>query len=223
MNKHTALIVEDDIEIAHLLSLTLTRMNVEATIVYTGNDAKSILEQHTYDLVLLDLMLPGISGDLLLGDIKTNSNSKVIVISAKSDVTNKVELLEKGADDYITKPFDAKELAARINVQLRNVTNVAHGEILEWKGLSLDTVQRKVLFNHQEINLTNSEYDILNILIKSPERPISKRTLYEKTQGMYLGDDNTINVHVSNLRKKIAQHTNESYIKTVWGIGFMLI
>lgn len=135
---YNALIVEDDIDIAHILSLTLTKMTVHTTINYSGQEALQTLKNNQFDLVILDLMLPELSGEELLPYIKENTYSKVIVISAKTDVEEKVKLLDLGADDYMTKPFDAKEVTARVSVQLRNLDNKPQMEKLKWKNLTLD-------------------------------------------------------------------------------------
>ncbi|QHW35980.1 response regulator transcription factor [Staphylococcus ursi] len=221
--QYEALIIEDDIDIAHILSLTLTKMNIKAHIVYSGLEAQACIEKNTYDLILLDLMLPEVTGEEILPIIKANTNSKIIVISAKVDIEEKVHLLHKGADDYITKPFDIKEVAARVAVQLRNLEHHKNPEVLVWKDLRLDLTKHQAYIKNIEMNLTNTEYDILTLLMSQPENAFSKQKIYEKVQGIYFGDDNTINVHISNIRKKISKHTNETYIKTVWGIGFMLI
>lgn len=220
---YNALVVEDDIEIAHILSLTLAKIKVRADIVYSGNEAQQQLDKKSYDIVLLDLMLPGISGETLLPLIKKEHNSKIIVISAKTDIDEKVNLLSMGADDYITKPFDSKELTARVNVQLRNINNKSNNKELIWKDLKLDKDKRKVALKNSLIPLTNTEFEILTILMQEPETAISKQKLYVAVQGVYIGDDNTISVHVSNIRKKINLYTDDIYLQTVWGIGFMLV
>ncbi len=220
---YNALIVEDDIDIAHILSLTLTKMTVHTTINYSGQEALQTLKDNQFDLVILDLMLPELSGEEILPFIKENTYSKVIVISAKTDVEEKVKLLNLGADDYMTKPFDAKEVTARVSVQLRNLDSKPQMKQLKWKDLTLDISKYQMFYKNIEINLTNSEFEIMKLLMHYPEKAFSKQKIYESIQGIYLGDDNTINVHISNIRKKIALQTTETYIQTVWGIGFMLI
>lgn len=218
-----ALIIEDDIDIAHILSLTLTKMHIKTTLNFSGQEAIETLEKDQFDLILLDLMLPEVSGEEVLSYIKAHANSRVVVISAKTDVEEKVRLLSSGADDYLTKPFDTKELAAWIDVQLRNLQQMPRqGDILTWRDLTIDKQTRKVQVKNQVLNVTNTEYDILCLFMLTPEQPISKQKIYENIQGIYLGDDNTVNVHISNIRKKLAAFSDESYIKTVWGIGFML-
>ncbi|SUM58713.1 transcriptional regulator [Staphylococcus petrasii] len=199
--EYNALIIEDDIDIAHILSLTLTKMKIKTTIVYSGNEALEYLKTHNYDLILLDLMLPHIEGEELLTYIKKHLMSRIIVVSAKTEVEEKVRLLNKGADDYLTKPFNNKELSARVEVQLRNLNQSPRQNLLVWKELSIDKSTRNVYLNKNKIELTNKEYDILCLLMKTPKKPISKQKIYEEIQGLYLGDDNTVNVHVSNIRK----------------------
>ncbi|WP_414042747.1 response regulator transcription factor [Macrococcus sp. EM39E] len=222
MDNHV-LIVEDDLEIAHLLSLMLTKMHIKADMAFDGNKAKDLMSINHYDLILLDLMLPNIDVVNLLKLIKQTIDSKVIVISAKSDINDKVNLLQQGADDYITKPFENKEVEARVLVQLRNSTSNTMKDFVH-RDLTLNTVTREVLLMNEIIKLTNSEFEILTELIKKPGIPISKREIYENIgHGTYVGDDNTISVHVSNIRKKFENITSEVYIKTIWGIGFMLV
>ncbi|GGB03625.1 response regulator transcription factor [Macrococcus hajekii] len=221
--KNNILIVEDDIDIAHLLSLILTKMNLKVSIAYDGAEAKSLIVENSYDLILLDLMLPKIDGETLLQYIRERTESKVIIISAKTDIHHKVDLLKMGADDYITKPFYQEEVAARVVVQLRSIVQSPTHEYIH-RELILDIDKRIIKLQGQTLSLTNTEFDILAILIQHPETPLSKKKIYETIgHGTYLGDDNTVSVHISNLRKKIADITEEPYIKTIWGIGFMLI
>lgn len=217
------LIVEDDPEINVLLSVILKKTNVKTTSAYSGTEAALLLENNTYDLILIDLMLPGISGETLINKIRKNSSVPVIVISAKMDVTHKVDVLKSGADDYITKPFNQEEVLARIEVQFRKTMPVEKIE-QTWRALRLDMERRLITLDEQKISLTNSEFDILSLFIQQPEHAFSKREIYERIwTGPYVGDDNTISVHISNIRRKIATITAEEYIKTIWGIGFMLI
>lgn len=216
------LIVEDDLEINMLLSAILKKNDIVSTSAYSGTEAELLLEQHTYDVILLDLMLPGIVGEDLIHKIREKSNIPIIVISAKTDVSHKVEVLKMGADDYMTKPFDQEEVIARIEVQLRKSPQTKRNE-QTWRALHLDVDKRRIQLNGQVLSLTNAEYDILALFMSQPEYAFSKREIYERLwTGPYVGDDNTISVHISNIRKKIATYSPEEYIKTVWGIGFML-
>ncbi|MGV3244540.1 response regulator transcription factor [Staphylococcus sp. 11261D007BR] len=219
-----ALIIEDDIEIAHILSLMLARENIRSVIAYSGEEGISVFEEVQFDIILLDLMLPQLSGQEVLDYIRQKSNDKVIVISAKNDVKEKVALLSAGADDYITKPFDQEEVLARVFVQLRNVHPDDTNEVKKWKALEVDVSKREVTLETQPVPLTNIEYDIIKYFISHPEKPLSKQQIYEQLwTGPYLGDDNTVSMHMSNIRKKFSKITQEPYFKTVWGIGFMLI
>lgn len=140
-----ALIIEDDIDIAHILSLTLTKMHIKTTLNFFWTGSNRNVRKDQFDLILLDLMLPEVSGEEVLSYIKAHANSRVVVISAKTDVEEKVRLLSSGADDYLTKPFDTKELAARIDVQLRNLQQMPRqGDILTWRNLTIDKQTRKV-------------------------------------------------------------------------------
>ncbi|WP_414045743.1 response regulator transcription factor [Macrococcus equi] len=215
------LIIEDDKDIAQLLALTL-KPNYEVTIAHDGKEGYTYIKDQSFDLILLDLMMPYMNGETLLSEIKQQTNSKVIIITAKNDLEHKVNLLTLGADDYITKPFYQEEVLARVMVQLRNVAQKS--SVITHRALKLDEEKREVTLNQNIVQLTNSEFDILTVLIKHPEVPLSKQKIYNALgHGTYVGDDNTISVHVSNIRKKLSQITDEPYIKTVWGIGFMLI
>lgn len=219
------LIIEDDQEISKLLSLILNKLGLHSTIAYSGTEGLLQLQNNHFDLILLDLMLPGKSGEEIITLIREKSNVPIIVISAKVDINDKVHVLKIGADDYITKPFNQEEVIARIEVQLRK-SSIAPKQSTNthWRGLKINREKRVITLNTETLYLTNAEYDILDLLINHPERAFSKQEIYEKIwKGTYLGDDNTISVHVSNLRKKLAVITEDEYIKTIWGVGFMLI
>ena len=219
------LVIEDDQEINKLLNMILTKSGMVSVPAYSGTEGLLQLENSTYDLILLDLMLPGISGEEFISKIREMSMIPIIVISAKVDIENKIQVLKMGADDYITKPFNQQEVLARVEVQLRKA-GVHSSQTVEkvWRGLKVNSESRTVSLENNELRLTKAEFDILSLFISHPERAFSKRKIYEEIwTGPYLGDDNTISVHVSNLRKKIAEVTDEEYIKTIWGVGFMLV
>ena len=226
MNKNKKiLIIEDDQEISKLLSVILAKSNLEPVAAYSGTEGMLQLQNNNFDLILLDLMLPGKSGEELIKEIRENSLIPIIVISAKVDVENKVHVLKMGADDYITKPFNQEEVLARVEVQLRK-SAVLPPQTAEtvWRELKINTDKRAVSLHNNELQLTNAEFDILSLFVSKPEHAFSKREIYESIwKGTYFGDDNTISVHVSNLRRKIADVTSEEYIKTIWGVGFMLV
>ena len=219
------LIIEDDQEISMLLSVILAKSNVEPTVAYSGTEGLLQLENNKFDLILLDLMLPGKSGEELIKEIREKSSIPIIVISARVDIENKVKVLKMGADDYITKPFNQDEVIARVEVQLRKASvYLLHTAEMKWRGLKINIEKRFVTLNEKMLQLTNAEFDILILFLNKPERAFSKKEIYESIwKGTYYGDDNTISVHVSNLRKKISEITTEEYIKTIWGVGFMLV
>src|SRR5699024_2272465 len=148
-----------------------------------------------------------------------------MVITAKVDVEDKVQVLKMGADDYVTKPFNQEEVVARIEVQLRkSIPHSSEATEKVWRGLKISQDKLTISLEGHPLQLTNAEFDILALFINHPEHAFSKREIYESIwKGTYVGDDNTISVHISNLRKKMAEITSEAYIKTIWGIGFMLI
>lgn len=219
------LVIEDDQEISKLLNIILRKGGFTSVAAYSGTEGLLQLQNNTYDLILLDLMLPGMSGEDLLQQVRKESEIPIIVISARVDIDDKVEILKMGADDYITKPFNQKEVVARVEVQLRKSSaRPSQSEERVWRGLTINPEKRSVSLEGRELRLTIAEFDILSLFISHPERAFSKREIYERIwKGTYYGDDNTISVHVSNLRKKIGDITSEEYIKTIWGVGFMLV
>lgn len=229
------LVIEDDEDINQLLCRILKKEGYEVTPAYSGTEAKLRLEQEVPDLILLDLMLPGMKGEEITEYIRgeKKSNVPIIILSAKNALENKVELLTLGADDYITKPFEPQEVLVRVMAALRRTgmagankqnTKDNAADAYTYKNLTLSSVSRKVTVKGTEIALTPYEYEILFIMLKQPEKVFSRDTLYEQVWSSgYLGEDNTVNVHVSNIRKKIgAVDKDEEYIKTVWGIGFKM-
>lgn len=167
-------------------------------------------------------MLPGLTGEEVLNKIREKTEIPVLILSAKNQIEDKVTLLKMGADDYVTKPFNQEEIAARIDVQLRKKPLTDTMQLI-WRDLVLDKKRLIVTLADEELVLTNAEFDILCLLMESPEQAFSKKKIYEAIwKGTYIGDDNAISVHISNLRKKIARITKNEYIKTIWGIGFKL-
>jgi len=219
------LIIEDDQEISRLLQVILSRAGMLPIAAYSGTEGLLQLQQQAFDLILLDLMLPGKNGEALIQEIRENSAVPIIVISAKADVESKVQVLKMGADDYVTKPFNHEEVLARIEVQLRKAGAAPKQTAdLTWRGIVIQTEKRSITLDGVELQLTNAEYDILAFLVSKPERALSKKEMYEGIwRGTYYGDDNTISVHISNLRKKMSEITAEEYIRTIWGVGFMLV
>lgn len=229
MNKYKILIVEDDIDINNLILKTLSKKGYEVIQAFSGSEGSLRLSMEDFDMVLLDLMLPGRSGEELIKDIREKIDIPVIAISAKISLEDKVNVLNIGADDYITKPFELEEILARVNSQLRRYKKFEkipkdNKNDYKFKDIVLKEESREVTVKGEHISLTAHEFDILSILIKNPDKVYSRESLYEQVwKSGYYGEDNTVNVHVSNIRKKIKQiSSEEEYIKTVWGIGFKL-
>jgi DNA-binding response OmpR family regulator len=219
----TILIVEDDLNINNMIADALTKNNYSCIQAFSGTEALLRIEQNKFDLILLDLMLPGMSGDQIIKKIKPMNDTSVIVISAKDELDTKVDLLSAGAEDYITKPFEIKELLARVAVQLRRYSRIVKNTILVHKDMSLNCETYQVIVNGKDISLTRQEFKILEILLTFPNKVFSKQNIYEYAwDDFYIGEDKTINVHISNIRQKLKKVSNEEYIETVWGIGFKL-
>lgn len=217
------LIIEDNEEINNLLGNILTEENYEVSRAFSGSEGILLFNMQRYDLVLLDLMLPGMKGEEVLDIIRGKSQVPVIIISAKTDIEDKINLLTNGANDYIAKPFDIREVLARVAIALKANRDVASSEVKEYDELSIDVSNRKFFVNNNEVVLTKLEFEIINLLISHPNKVYSKDELFELAwNDVYLGDDKTINVHISNIRKKIREYSEKEYIKTVWGIGFRL-
>lgn len=227
MNLIKILVVEDDEDINRLLCRYLNKEGYQVLSAFSGTEAKLLLTMHSFHLVLLDLMLPGMTGEELIKEINKTLNTSILVISAKSALEDKVKVLKLGADDYMTKPFEREEVLARVEAILRRTmvakeTNTEETDY-HWKKLRLKISSREVWVSDNEIALTAYEFDILLLLLQNPERVYTKDLLYQEIwKTGYYGEDNTINVHISNIRKKIKEFDEESYIKTVWGIGFKL-
>ena len=213
------LIIDDDVHIGDMLEEILSREGYRVSRAYSGTEALLVISSHTPDLVLLDLMLPGLSGEEVLPKIK---GIPVIVVSAKTDMQNKVDLLLGGAADYITKPFDIPELLARITVALRRVV-VAERSVLTHGGLRLDTNTHLVTAGDREVKLTRTEYAILKLLMQNPTQVLSKSQLLDRIS-FDTPDctESSLKIHISNLRKKLREADGEEYIEAVWGIGFKL-
>ena len=223
VNKQKILIVDDDENIAELVSLYLTKECFDTAMVHDGEEALSVFDSFGPNLILLDLMLPYKSGDEILKEIRKDCDIPVIVISAKDLVGTKIDLLTLGADDYITKPFDLGEVTARVISNLRRYHMKDQKKQLSYKELTLDTESKTLTVNGAELELTAKEYGIIELLLQSPNKVFSKAYLYETVWGYeYLGDENVIKTHISNLRTKMKTHSETEYIETVWGLGYRL-
>ncbi|MDD6769867.1 response regulator transcription factor [Inconstantimicrobium porci] len=226
--KNRVLIVEDDADINNLLNDVLVKNNYEAVSAYSGTEALLCLKDESeFDIVLLDLMLPGVCGEELIKKIRAIKKMPIVVISAKTSVDDRINVLKLGADDFVCKPFDINEVLARIEAQLRRYkefSNSIDTDVITFKNMSVNKDSREVIVNGELINLTAREYNILELLISNPKKVFTRANIFESVwNSSFLGDDNTVNVHVSNLRSKISakDKTNE-YIQTVWGIGFKM-
>lgn len=223
------LVVEDDKEINRLIREYLTTLYHDVISAENGLEAvRLIREQTDISLVLLDLMLPFQSGDMVLQKVREFSQIPVIIVSAKSTVQTKIDVIRMGADDYITKPFDLDELAVRIEAVLRRSRNSDSfspaEKLLTFKKLTLDTERMSASVDGNELTLTSKEFAILKLMLKNPSKLFSKANLFESVwDEPYFSEDNTIKVHMSNLRSKIKKYDDsEEYIDTVWGMGYKL-
>ncbi|MGA3600227.1 response regulator transcription factor [Lysinibacillus agricola] len=215
------LIIEDDIYISNMLAERLEVAGYRIFKAYSGTEAILFLSTQQPDLILLDLMLPGLSGEEVLQKIH---NIPVIVLSAKAEVNDKVKLLLNGASDYITKPFNFDELLARIIVQLRNAQSSSNTQILRCDDIQLNTISRAVTIGGKPIKLTRTEYAILKYLLQNPEQVITKsQMLHLISQDTPDCTETTLKVHISNLRIKLRESCSKDYIQAVWGIGFKFI
>ncbi len=216
----TIAIIDDDEHIGNVLEEILHREGYNTLRAYSGTEALYLLSQNNPNLILLDLMMPGLSGEEVLSHIK---DIPVIVLSAKVDVQDKVSLLLGGAVDYITKPFDTKELLARIAVQLRNAARYYDTKILYYGDLKLDTKAMSVSVCDTPVSLTRTEYAILKLLMQNPTQVLSKGILLDQIS-LDTPDctERSLKQHISNLRKKLQDVSSKDYIETVWGIGFKL-
>ena len=216
----TILIVDDDVYIGDMLEELLTKENYAVGRAYSGTEALMYLSSRRPDLILLDLMLPGLSGEELLPLIK---GIPVIVVSAKAEVSDKVSLLLGGATDYVTKPFDTSELLARITVQLRKNDVPESSDILSFDTISLNTETRAVTVSDTPVRLTQTEYAILKLLMANPSQVITKSVMLDRiSEDTPDCTESSLKVHISNLRKKLKAVNGKDYIEAVWGIGFKL-
>ena len=240
------LIVEDDININNLLCEVLRKAGYMCEQAFSGTEAKLLLniKEKDYTLVLLDLMLPGASGEEVLKEIRKHGRLPVIVLTAKDSIDDKIGVLTDGADDYITKPFEIREVLARIQVQLRHIEVETKGETeaetevktkagiqkgqgsgrLEFRDMVLTRSTFEVSIGGRVLpKITKQEFAILELLLKNPKQVFSKEDIFEYAwDEPYMGETKTLDVHISNIRKKIKTITPDEYIETIWGIGYRL-
>ena len=248
------LIVEDDININNLLCEVLRKAGYTCEQAFSGTEAKLLLnmKENAYTLVLLDLMLPGASGEDVLKEIRKKGKLPVIVLTAKDSIDDKIGVLTDGADDYITKPFEIREVLARIQVQLRHIEAETKSEAeveteaetqvetevktkagiqkgqgsgrLEFRDMVLTRSTFEVSIGGRVLpKITKQEFAILELLLKNPKQVFSKEDIFEYAwDEPYMGETKTLDVHISNIRKKIKTVTSDEYIETIWGIGYRL-
>ncbi|KRU25056.1 transcriptional activator VanR [Clostridium sporogenes] len=224
------LIVEDDNDINKLLCSILKNKGYKSRAAFSGTEALMCVENEKWDMILLDLMIPGISGEEAILKIRKITKAPIIIVSAKTSKKTKLELLEKEADDFICKPFDPDEVVARVNSNLRRYLEFSTDEekknnILSYKDITLNKESKEVKVAQTIVILTAREFAVLELLLNNPNKVYSKANIFESIWGEeFLGDDNTVNVHVSRLRSKLSKANNngEDYIETVWAMGYRL-
>ena len=219
MNR-TIAVIDDDVYIGDMIERVLKKEGYLVLRAYSGTEALLLLDQKRPDLILLDLMLPGLSGEVILPKI---SDIPVIVISAKVDVQDKVKLLLNGASDYLTKPFEIQELLARITVQFRNKKKEIKTTSLVIGDLKLDMALHELYVGQILVRLTKTEYAVLKLLMQNPKQVITKSAMLEQiSEDTPDCVESSLKVHISNLRKKLREVNGKDYIEAVWGIGFKL-
>lgn len=217
----TIAVIDDDVHIGNMLEEILQKEGYKVLRAYSGTEAVYLLSEKKPDLVLLDLMLPGLSGEEVLKKI---TGIPVIILSAKIDVQDKVNTLLGGAADYVTKPFDTGELLARITVQLRNSNFKDESNVLYLGNLKLDNLSHEVTANGQNVKLTKTEYAILKLLMQNQNKAIAKTVILDRiSEDTPDCTDSSLKQHISNLRKKLRDAGGKDYIEAVWGIGFKFI
>ncbi|MFR9101881.1 MAG: response regulator transcription factor [Coprococcus phoceensis] len=221
---YSILLVEDEFHINELLKETLEKEGYGCVQAFSGTEARMLLEKYQYDVVLLDLMLPGIPGEEVLKEVRRHGKTPTIVLTAKDTIDSKVEFLRNGADDYITKPFDIQEALARVEVQLRRNNEKYEVQKLSDNGMMLDKDSYRITIDDRELEtITKQEFAILELLLRYPKKVFSKEEIFEYAwEEPYMGETKTLDVHVSNIRKKIKKVSEREYIETVWGIGYRL-
>lgn len=217
------LIVEDDTDISGMLKELLS-LHYETAQAFSGTEAVMCAEREDFDLILLDLMLPGMTGEEVLGHLRRKGSVPVIAVSAKDDKQTKVTLLKTGVDDFISKPFDNDELLARIEALLRRSSGGISSDVLTFKNIKINRSTMEVSVSGKPLSLTKREYLILELLMSNPKKIFTKNNIFESVWNeQFLGEDNAVNVHISNIRQKLSKlDPDETYIQTVWGLGFKM-
>ena len=224
-SKQKILIVDDDTNIAELISLYLTKECYEVKIVTDGEQALQVFDSFAPNLILLDLMLPGIDGYQVCREIRTRSNTPIIMLSAKGEIFDKVLGLELGADDYMIKPFDSKELVARVKAVLRRFQPArpetgSESKIVQYPDLIINQTNYSVIYQGHTVEMPPKELELLYFLASSPNQVFTREQLLDHIWGYeYIGDTRTLDVHIKRLREKIKDHDSWR-LATVWGIGY---
>ena len=227
VTKQKILIVDDDENIAELISLYLTKECFDTMMVHDGEEALSAFDTYQPNLILLDLMLPGIDGYQVCREIRAKSQTPIIMLSAKGEVFDKVLGLELGADDYIMKPFDSKEMVARVKAVLRRYHPIKpeppaedRGKCVEYPGIVINLTNYSVTVDGKNVDMPPKELELLYFLASSPNQVFTREQLLDQIWGYeYVGDTRTVDVHIKRLREKIKDHSEWS-LGTVWGIGY---
>lgn len=226
MEELKILVVEDDEDINNLLKNILEEEGYTVFQAFSGTEGKFYIDADI-DLFIMDLMLPGKNGEELISLIREKKDTPIFIISGKTSIEDKVNVLELGADDYITKPFDKLEVLARIKVLIRRLNfqrEKEEDEFLNYKNITLNPKKMEVKADEAELFLTNTEFMILYEFLKDPESVFSRERLYDLIWGYnYQEGDNAITVHISHLRQKLREATGEEIIGTVWGVGYRLL
>ena len=225
--KQKILIVDDDVNIAELISLYLTKECFDTKMVHNGEDALLAFDSFQPNLILLDLMLPGIDGYQVCREVRAKSNTPIIMLSAKGEIFDKVLGLELGADDYIIKPFDSKELVARVKAVLRRyqpakqeLPDQKNSKLVEYPDLSINLTNYSVVYMDEVVDMPPKELELLYFLAASPNQVFTREQLLDHIWGYeYIGDTRTVDVHIKRLREKIKDHGTWN-LATVWGIGY---
>lgn len=227
VSKQKILIVDDDENIAELISLYLAKECFDTKIVHDGESALLAFDAWNPDLILLDLMLPGIDGFEICKQIREEKNTPILMVSAKKDDIDKIRGLGLGADDYITKPFSPSELVARVKAHLARYerligSNTPENDTIEIRGIRIDKTARRVWVNGEEKQFTTKEFDLLTFLAENPNHVFTKEELFRQIWDMEsIGDIATVTVHIKKIREKIEMNTNKpQYIETIWGVGY---
>lgn len=224
-NQITVLVVDDDKNICELIRLYMVKEGFRVLLAYDGNVALDIIKTREPDIVVLDIMLPGMDGYQVLTKMRQFTNIPVILLSAKGEVTDKVVGLELGADDYMTKPFETKELVARVRARIRGkeaaVVEEKNDKIIDLPNLCINKDNYTVTINGNEVNMPPRELELLFFLVSNPNRVFTRQQLLESVWGFeYLGDSRTVDVHIKRVREKLRPDNDCWALKTVWSVGY---